>query len=435
MNNETKTILVIEDDLGLNELIRSEVESSRFNVISFYNGTDALEWLNESIPFLIILDFSLPEMTAIEFIAQLSEIRSEKIPFIISTGRGDERIAVDMMKLGARDYVIKDNNFIEMIKVVFDQTCADIDNERKLIETQEAFEALSQFNKQIIESAQEGIVVFDQDLKYKQWNPYMENLTGFAAVHVLGKSPSELVPSEIYDKLIPLLKNARNGAKPKEITYSVTYEVSKKSVWLSETVSPLRNEIGEITGVICIIRDITEQVKSREFLELSKQSYQDLINSITEALYIMDDSFSFIDVNKGAEKMNLSTKNELIGKIPIDFAAPGKNDIEKVTDILQSVQDTGLAKEFEFWGIRSNGELMPVDVIINKGRYFDKNVLIATARDITERKKSEQTLAKKVEELKFMNSFMVDRELKMIELKKDINKFLVELGREKEYDV
>ena len=142
--------------------------------------------------------------------------------------------------------------------------------------------------------------------------------------------------------------------------------------------------------------DITERrqgeaarKKIKEALELTKQSYLDIINTVSEAIYILDEAGTFIDVNRGAEKMYLFEKQDLVGKTPADVSAPGLNDLEKIGARMQSVFKTGITDVFEFWGIRKNGEIFPKEVIVNKGRYFGKEVLIATARDISERKQAD----------------------------------------------
>src|ERR1035441_7159234 len=64
--------------------------------------------------------------------------------------------------------------------------------ERKQLE--QALRESSQFNQQIVTNAQEGIIVYDRDLKYQVWNPFMEQLTGMSADQVLGKHPDEIFP-------------------------------------------------------------------------------------------------------------------------------------------------------------------------------------------------------------------------------------------------
>lgn len=134
--------------------------------------------------------------------------------------------------------------------------------------------------------------------------------------------------------------------------------------------------------------------KAEEVLEHTKQSYLDIINTVSEAIYVLDPSGTFIDVNKGAEKMYLLEKELLIGKTPADVSAPGMNDMDRIQAFNQQVFLTGKSVTFEFWGIRSNNEIFPKEVIVNKGRYFGKDVLVATARDITDRKQAGRELIK-----------------------------------------
>lgn len=136
-------------------------------------------------------------------------------------------------------------------------------------------------------------------------------------------------------------------------------------------------------------------------LTLVQQTYHDIFNSLTEAIYILDDTSRFIEVNKGAEIMYGFSRGELIGRSPQTVAAPGKNNMAEIAQRLTNVNATGIPEKFEFWAIRKNGEIFPKEVIVNKGCYFGKSVLIATARDISEIKKTNQTLIDSI--LKFHN--------------------------------
>lgn len=306
MKTTKNTILVIEDDLGLNELICEKISDCGYETKCATNVNDALVWLEAYMPILMIVDYNLGETTADEFINQYKMNGLHLPPFIIATGQGDERIAVEMMKLGARDYVIKDTNLLQYLPSVIARTLKDIENDNLLLEAQ-------------------------------------------------------------------------------------------------------RN------------------------VELTKQTYLDIFNTLSEAIYILDENFVFVDVNKGAEQMYQMAKNEIIGKSPADLSAPNKNDMQATINLLDRVFKVGMSEKFEFWALRSNGEMFPKEVAVNKGKYFGRDVLIATARDIAERKKAEQNLTKKVDELEYMNKFMINRELRMVEMKKEINELLVSMGQEKRY--
>jgi len=100
-------ILLVEDDAGLVELITVNLEESGFSVRSATSGAEALAHLEKQTPDLMLLDYSLPDMNGRELIETLNKQQTPPPPFIITTGQGDERIAVNMMKLGAMDYLIK----------------------------------------------------------------------------------------------------------------------------------------------------------------------------------------------------------------------------------------------------------------------------------------------------------------------------------------
>ena len=113
-NQHIMNILLIEDDAGLVELITANLEESGFSVKSAASGAEALAHLKKQTPDLMLLDYSLPDINGRELIETLNKKQIPLPPFIITTGQGDERIAVDMMKLGAMDYLIKDNLFLEI---------------------------------------------------------------------------------------------------------------------------------------------------------------------------------------------------------------------------------------------------------------------------------------------------------------------------------
>ena len=140
---------------------------------------------------------------------------------------------------------------------------------------------------------------------------------------------------------------------------------------------------------LTIVRDITERRQAEETLEITKQSYLDLLNSMTEAIYVQDATGAFIDVNQGAEIMYRCPRAELLGRTPADVAAPGRNDLDQIQRLSTEVARTGIPVRFRFWGRRKDGEVFPKDVVVNRGRYFGQDVLIAVARDISETVKAE----------------------------------------------
>jgi len=157
------TILIIEDDTGLSELIKEKVEECGYETECVDSAQGAFDWLSGYIPKLMLLDYTLPDMTAKEFIIQLKSKGGHFPPFIVSTGQGDPRIAVDMMKLGARDYIVKDSQFLDMLPEVIRRVEKDLDNENRLREAEEALRKNEEKIHSLLNSTAEGIYGIDKD--------------------------------------------------------------------------------------------------------------------------------------------------------------------------------------------------------------------------------------------------------------------------------
>lgn len=103
-------ILVVEDDLEISDSVCAFLEQEGYQVKAFAAGRPALNWLNDHEPDLIILDHTLPDMTGSNILDKLAQ-RGAMTPFIIATGHGSEKLAVQLMKQGASDYLVKDHTF------------------------------------------------------------------------------------------------------------------------------------------------------------------------------------------------------------------------------------------------------------------------------------------------------------------------------------
>lgn len=110
-------ILVIEDDSGFAELMQSTLADEGYACRNFVCGRDAFEWLAVNAAALIILDYTLPDMTGAALIGRMREM-GMSIPFVMVTGRDDASLAVEMMKTGACDFMIKDTTFLDRLPAV-----------------------------------------------------------------------------------------------------------------------------------------------------------------------------------------------------------------------------------------------------------------------------------------------------------------------------
>jgi len=109
-------ILHVEDDEGLRLLIQKKIKREGFSSHGVSKGAEAIAWLASHECVLLLLDYRLPDMTGEEVIRSLQK-RGLNIPFIICTGLGDENAEENMLRLGARDYLVKGRAFFDRLNL------------------------------------------------------------------------------------------------------------------------------------------------------------------------------------------------------------------------------------------------------------------------------------------------------------------------------
>lgn len=244
-------ILVVEDDMGLSVLINGILEDLNFETFTLHSANDAIHWLKTQQPYLMILDYSLPEMNGKELIAELINDGITIPSFIVATGQGDEKIAVEMMKLGARDYVIKDRFFLELLPEIITRVGREIENEIKrkqaemhIIELNESLE------RKVIERTAELNsalrVIEDSNLELKQLN---ENIADEARKLL-----------ELNDKLAISETELKIANQTKDKFFSII-------------AHDLRNPIGGIKNLLELIITRYNEMEIQEIIQLTKATY------------------------------------------------------------------------------------------------------------------------------------------------------------------
>ena len=138
-----ETVFVVDDDRGLLRLVEKALQREGFLTAAAPSAAEARRWLEANRADLMLLDLKLQDMDGKELIQQL-EAAGRAVPFIIITGQGDERVAVEMMKRGALDYLVKDVQFIEFVPRVVRHSLEKLKIDRKLAATQAALEESKQ---------------------------------------------------------------------------------------------------------------------------------------------------------------------------------------------------------------------------------------------------------------------------------------------------
>jgi PAS domain S-box-containing protein len=197
MSDDAVQILLIEDDAAHAELIERafELHTDRARLNFVRSLAEARAYLERQIspPDLIIADWRLPDGESLELLASASGTGT--IPIVIMTSHGNERVAVDAMKFGALDYVVKSD--ITLLEMPHIATRA-LRQWRDIVERKRAEEALRESEARyrlITENANDMIGLLDQHGTFLYISPSVWSLLGY--------KPSELLGALLFDLIHP----------------------------------------------------------------------------------------------------------------------------------------------------------------------------------------------------------------------------------------
>tara|TARA_R110000868_G_scaffold304437_17_gene565310 strand:+ start:41948 stop:44053 length:2106 start_codon:yes stop_codon:yes gene_type:complete len=196
----------------------------------------------------------------------------------------------------------------------------------------------------------------------------------------------KIVQDEFKKNIKERRKNAsvvnRNVTKNGEVIYCEWYN------------SYLFSDSGELVSTYSLVIDITQRVEALNKAQQSMRSYRDLFDSISDAIYLVNDEGIILGANSGTKRTFGIDIVDLIGKHYKVLSAPGKFNYDRLFEIEKSDLEQGSVK-FDGWGKRINGEVFPTEMLVNAGIYFDQEVLIIIERDVSERKLAEEELKKR----------------------------------------
>ena len=110
------TILIVEDEADLSEMLRYNLEAEGFRVVAAASGDEAVERIRDGVPDLILLDWMLPGMSGIELCRRWrAKEETTRTPIIMLTARGEEEERVRGLATGADDYVVKPFSIPELL--------------------------------------------------------------------------------------------------------------------------------------------------------------------------------------------------------------------------------------------------------------------------------------------------------------------------------
>ncbi len=276
---ETNTILLIEDDPGTALLVQEKLEEVGCHSACVTTGKAAMGWLAQNRPRLVLLDYSLPDVSGIELVEKLAAAPGGMPPFIVTTGMGDERVAVAMMKRGARDYLVKDASFLDSLPRVVEQALKQIAVERRLAEMEQALRDRENRLRTIFETSHAGIILVNPQGVITYANQRMADLFGCSLGELIGSTyPEHVHPDQRYagDQKMRQLIAGEIDAVALERHY---IRKDGSDFWGFLSGRRQEDEAGNLVSLVGVISDITE----RKLMEAERITLLERLNLATRA--------------------------------------------------------------------------------------------------------------------------------------------------------
>jgi PAS domain S-box-containing protein len=253
-----------------------------------------------------------------------------------------------------------------------------------------ALREASEFSRQVIVGAREGIAVLDTELRYRVFNPFLEEVTSWREIDVLGKTPAQVMGDEAAASITERLHRALAG----EVVHSGDEYRRATAIhpenWISSKSSPLRNSAGDIVGVIVVLSDITSRKRSEAALVDSEKRYRTLFESNPHPMWVYDlQTLRFLTVNDAAVQHYGYSREEFLSMDLRDIRPP--EDVAALEAIV--FQDVPGMNAAGMWRHRrKDGSIIFVEVS-SHGMVFDGiPAKLVLAHDVTERNQARQAL-------------------------------------------
>jgi PAS domain S-box-containing protein len=383
-------ILFVEDVPMDAEMVWRELKKNKigFTKLLVDNRDDYVAGLETFRPDIIISDYSLPHFDGMNAL----RLRNEKTPltpFILVTGSLNEETAVECMKAGADDYVLKDN-----LSRIGPAVVNSINKIRLLEKKKEAEEALVESElkyRQLVTRSPDGIFIVDLSGKFLSVNNAICDNLKYSEEELLSMNIWNIVPEQYQSIQKQRLAAILNG---ESTNASAEYEVIGKD-GISHSVEVLSVPYyrgKEIVGFQGIAHDTTERKKAEDKLRDSEERLKILFDYAPDAYYLSDLKGNFVDGNIAAEKLMGYKRDELIGKNFLKLNLLSIKQIPKAARLLVKNALGQATGPDEFMLSLKGGTEVDVEIITHPVKIKDQILVLGIARDMTERKRAEATL-------------------------------------------
>jgi PAS domain S-box-containing protein len=293
-------VLLADDNADMREYIRRLLHG-HCELRSVADGSAALAEIRKHRPNLVLADIMMPGLDGFELIRQIrADAALCDIPVILLSARAGEESRIEGLEAGADDYLVKPFSARELVaRVKANLQLAKVRSEATatIRESEQQLRSIAA----IVECSDDAIVSKNLDGVITSWNRGAERLFGYTAEEAIGQPVTIVIPRDRYDEERTILTRIRRGERTDHFE-TVRQRKNGSLIFISLTVSPVKDAEGRIVGASKIARDITEQKRNQEQITIlareAEHRSKNLLASVQAAV-----NLSQADTPKGLKQV------------------------------------------------------------------------------------------------------------------------------------
>ena len=410
-------ILILEDVAADVVRINHELRQGGVNFRSKRVDTraDFLNELQHHPPDVILSDHGLPAFDGFTALA-IAKDKCPGVPFIFVSGSLGELTAIETLKSGATDYVLKDR--LSELAPAIQRALQEAGDRAKRQESDTELRGNAERFQMVMESIKDyAVCMLDKEGRVLFWNSGAELIYGWRAEDVKGRNYSLLYTDEDAAKGKPQLDLMTALTEGRFAEEGFRINKSGKKFMAEVIVTAARNGDRKLRGYTQVTRDITGRRRAEEELRRSESFKAFILETALDAIILIDQEGKIQEWNPAAQKIFGYTREQALGNSPDDLIVPRRIwEIyhDGLTNYLMTGVGSLIGRPIELTLKRADGREFAAELSISRNIMEDPPRCTAIVRDITERKLAESSLRESEERYRMLVENVKDYAIYML---------------------
>ncbi len=388
-------ILHLEDDPDFIALVSAMLEKegipAEFVSVSDYEGFSAA--LEQKSFDLILADYLLPSCNGIQAL-QAARAKCPDVPFLLISGTIGEQAAIESLRCGATDYVLKER--LERLEPAVRRAVQEARerNQRKRVETE--LVRREKYFRTLTENSLDILTILNRDGNFEYTSPSLKTVLGYDPRDVRGQSALDRVHPDDVPGVMQVLERTIQHPDQR-ITHQFRYRRQDGSWCVLETVCQNRLEDPEIAGIVMNARDITDRKRAEAEVRESEKQYRLIFDGSPVPMWVSDlKSSAFLEVNEAAVQHYGYSRDDFLGMTLNAIRPP--DEVSKLAEFLAAVVSKRLRPGLGDAGLwrhrKKDGTLIDTEITWSIISFKGREALLTMANDVTEQKRAAEALEK-----------------------------------------